>query len=176
MGKFKTEDETRKDTISPLKVSFNFVCKKRRRQFLRHKGMKTEAGLTDPPFWWKMELDNARLAIHFLRWIYRVQRNIYSKKYLRIWPRTYNLNSADQTLESKEKGWLWKEHSLITLQPKLRFLNFSSSISTFISLNKIGSFSNIKIFTTCLNFEYFKVVSSTTVYEKSFNIFLWEIT
>ena len=28
MGKFKTEDETRKDTISPLKVSFNFECVK----------------------------------------------------------------------------------------------------------------------------------------------------
>ena len=50
MGKFKTEDETRKDTISPLKVSFNFECKKRKRQFLRHKGMKTEAGLTVPLF------------------------------------------------------------------------------------------------------------------------------
>ena len=51
MGKFKTEDETRKDTISPLKVSFNFVCNKTKKAiFFRHKGMKTEAGLTDPLF------------------------------------------------------------------------------------------------------------------------------
>ena len=51
MGIFKTEDETRKDTISPLKVSFNVVEKKRRSQFFRqrHKGINTEAGLRSDP-------------------------------------------------------------------------------------------------------------------------------